>query len=43
MMHAGGHHEYRGDMVPLKWENSSRILSASHFMIAVLVSTFKIQ
>ena len=38
-----GYHEYRGVMIPLKWRNSSRILSTSHFMIAILVSTFEIQ
>ena len=39
----GGHHECRGVTIPLKWKNSSRILSTSHFMIAILVSTFEIQ
>ena len=39
----GGYHEYCGVMIPLKWRNSSRILSTSHFMIAILVSTFEIQ
>ena len=39
----GGYHEYRGVMIPLKWRNSSRILSTSHFMIAILVSAFEIQ
>ena len=42
-MHVGGYHEYRGVMISLKWRNSSRILSTSHFMIAILVSTFEIQ
>ena len=41
MMHVGGYHEYHGVMIPLKWKNSSRILSTSHFMIAILVSTFQ--
>ena len=40
-MHVGGYHEYLVVMIPLKWENSSRIISTSHFMIAVLVSTFE--
>ena len=43
MMHVGGYHEYRGVMIPLKWRNSSHILSASHFMMAILVSAFEIQ
>ena len=43
MMHVGGYHEYRGVMIPLKWRNSSRILSISHFMIAILVSAITVQ
>ena len=39
----GGDHEYCGVMIPLKWRNSSRILSTSHFMIAILVSAFTVQ
>ena len=39
----GGYHEYHGVMIPLKWRNSSSILSTSHFMIAILVSAFEIQ
>ena len=39
----GGYHEYRGVMIPLKWRNSSCILSTSHFTITILVSTFEIQ
>ena len=38
----GGYLEYSGVMIPLKWRNSSRILSTSHFMIAILVSAFEI-
>ena len=43
MMHVGGYHEYCGVMISLKWKNSTCILSTSHFMIAILVSTFEIQ
>ena len=43
MMHVGGYHEYRGVMIPLKWRNSSGILSTSNFMIAILFSAFEIQ
>ena len=43
MMHVEGYHEHHGVMIPLKWRNSSRILSTSHFMIAILVSVFEIQ
>ena len=43
MMHVRGYHEYRGVMIPLKRKNLSSILSTSHFMIAILVSTFEIQ
>ena len=39
----GGYHEYRGVMINLNWRKSSRILSTSHFMIAILVSAFEIQ
>ena len=39
----GGYHDYHGVMIPLKWRNSSRILSTSHFMIAILVSAFTVQ
>ena len=39
----GRYHEYRVVMIPLKWRNSSRILSTSHFMIAIIVSTFERQ
>ena len=39
----GGYHEYCGVMIPLKWRNSSHILSTSLFMIAIIVSTCEIQ
>ena len=38
-----GYHEYHGVMIPLKWRNSSCILSTSHFMTAILVSAFTVQ
>ena len=43
MMHVGEYHEYHGVLIPLKWRNSSCILSTSHFMIAILASTFEMQ
>ena len=43
VMHVEGYHEYHGAMIPLKWRNSSRILSTSHFMITILVLAFEIQ